>query len=114
MADAETKTFGGVFNLPSAVTRDCVVLTRLDRSTIFPWVVHRPPAIDAPARFTTASAPAMSPFESAKVKPPEASGSQGTSITRGPADCAGEPALRETVSRRTIRHTVWPSRTSAV
>src|ERR1700683_2031736 len=114
MADAETKTFGGVFNLPSAVTRDCVVLTRLDRSTIFPWVVHRPPAIDAPARFTTASAPAMSPCASARVTPPEARDPQDTSIPGGPANCAGEPALREPVSRRTIRHTVWPSRTSAV
>src|SRR5580704_5945585 len=114
MAEADTSTLGGVFSLPSAVTTDRVVRTRLERTTIFRCCVHRPPMIDAPARFTNASTPAMSPCESAKVNPPEASGSQGTSITRGPAASEGESAFRETVSRRTIRHTLWPSRTNAL
>src|SRR5215475_12436 len=94
-----------------------VVFTRLERRTILRCCVHFPSATDAPARFTTASAPAIVPCESARDNPSDASGSQGTSTIRESFDGAvlsffRPPFFGATLSRRTNRHTECPSPTS--
>src|SRR5258708_20146455 len=98
MADADTSTLGRAFIFASAATRARVVSTRLDLSSALRPAVHRPPAIDAPARFTTASAPTAAPPRSPVV------GFHGTS---NPSFPPPPPPL----SRLTRRHTLSPSPT---
>src|SRR5213593_1406327 len=50
-----------MFIFASAPTRARVVSIRLVRNSSFRPFVQRPPATDAPARFTTASAPTPAP-----------------------------------------------------
>src|SRR6266481_9868141 len=101
MADADTSTLGRAFIFASAFTSARVVSIRLARSSSFLRVDQRPPAIDAPARFTTASAPTPAPPNS------PVAGFHGTA---NPSFAPSPPAL----CGRTNRHTVCPARASAL
>src|SRR5207245_2025963 len=96
------------FILASAFTSARVVSTRLDRSNAFLCAVHRPPAIEAPARFTTASAPTPSPREPTKGAPPN-SPVAGFQATANPSFAPSPPA----VCGRTSRQPLCPARASA-
>src|SRR5712664_3687272 len=74
---------------------------RLSRSSAFLCVVHRSSAIDAPARFTTASAPTPAPPNSPVA---------GFHATATPSLAPSPPAL----CGRTNRHMVCPARASAL
>src|SRR6266436_3856155 len=100
MADADTRTLGRAFIFASAFTSARVVSIRLARSSSFLRVDQRPPAIDAPARFTTASAPTPAPPNS------PVAGFHGTA---NPSLAPSPPAL----CGRTNLHTVCPARASA-
>ena len=94
IAEPDSSTDGGFAALPMAVTRALVLWIRLERSSAFLALVHRPPAIGAPERWTTPS----SPSSAAGSSPP--SGSRGFhAISSG---SRGE--------RRTSRTTSLPSR----
>src|SRR5713226_5626402 len=101
MADADTSTLGRAFIFASAPTSARVVSIRLDRSSAFRPAVHRPSAIDAPARFTTASAPTPAPPNSPVA---------GFHATANPSFGPSPAAL----SGRTNRQTVCPARASAL
>src|SRR5437667_6418376 len=90
-----------MFIFASAPTRARVVSIRLVRNSSFRPFVRRPPAIDAPARFTTASAPTPAPPNSPVA---------GFHDTTNPSFAASPPAL----CGRTNRHTVCPPRASAL
>src|SRR5215469_7949072 len=96
MAEALIITDGLTFILPIAETSARVESTLLVRRSRFRSAVQRPPAMEAPARLTTASAPTAAPPSS------PVAGSQATS--KAPA---APPSVR--VSRRTSRQTVCPS-----
>src|SRR5467141_357885 len=101
IADADTSTLGRAFIFASAFTSARVVSIRLERSNSFLCVDQRPSAIDAPARFTTASAPTPAPPNSPVA---------GFHATTNPSFAPLPPAL----CGRTNRHTVCPPRANAV
>src|SRR6266481_8859915 len=101
MADADTSTLGRTFIFASAFISARVVSMRLARSSSFLRVDQRPPAIDAPARFTTASAPTPAPPNSPVT---------GFHATANPSFGPSPAAL----CGRTNRHTVCPARASAL
>src|SRR5712664_1185244 len=101
IAEADTRTLGRAFILASADTRARVESIRLVRSNSFLCFDQRPSAIDAPARFTTASAPTPAPPNSPVA---------GFHATANPSFAPSPPAL----CGRTRRHTVCPARASAV
>src|SRR3954451_9782536 len=81
-----------------------VASTRLLRSTAFRAAVHRPPAIDSPARLTMAEAPSITEV----VRPAVPSGRQPTRVIPGtpvPESCWLWPSGSARVSTRTS----WPS-----
>src|SRR5258708_5366828 len=61
VAEAETRTRGRADILASAWTRARVVSTRLERRSCLRCGVHRPSAMEAPPKLTTASAPTAAP-----------------------------------------------------
>src|SRR5580704_2415291 len=101
MADADTSTLGRAFIFASAFTSARVVSIRLVRNNSFLCADHLPSAIDAPARFTTASAPTPAPPNSPVA---------GFHATTNPFFAPSPPAL----CGRTNRHTVCPPRASAL
>src|SRR5712664_1506389 len=101
MADADTRTLGRTFIFASAFISARVVSMRLARSSSFLRVDQRPSAIDAPARFTTASGPTPAPPNSPVA---------GFQATAKPSFDPSPAAL----SGRTSRHTVCPAPASAL
>src|SRR5258705_12716177 len=61
VAEAETRTRGRADILARAWTRARVVSTRLERRSCLRCGVHRPSAMEAPPKLTTASAPTAAP-----------------------------------------------------
>src|SRR2546429_2725072 len=90
-----------MFIFASAPTRARVVSIRLVRNSSFRPFVQRPPATDAPARFTTASAPTPAPPNSPVA---------GFQATAKPSFPPSPPAL----CGRTNRHTVCPAEAKAL
>src|SRR6516225_84672 len=101
IAEADTSTLGRAFIFASAPTRARVVSIRLVRSNSFRAFVQRPPAIEAPARFTTASAPTPAPPNSPV---------EGFHATSNP--CLAPPTT--VLDGRISRHTVCPSRANSL
>src|SRR5258708_1320451 len=99
IAEADTRTLGRAFIFASAFTSARVVSILLARSNSFLCVVHRPSAMDAPARFTTPSPPTPAPPNSpvAGFHP-----TANPSVAPSPAPLCG----------RTNRQTVCPARAS--
>src|SRR5260370_5308289 len=101
MEEADTRTLGRVLIIASAFTGEGVVPTRPARSNSFLAADQRPSAIDAPARFTTASAPTPAPPNS-----PVAGFHATANPSVGPS-CAA-------LCGRTNRHTVCPARANTL
>src|SRR5271154_777541 len=105
VAEAERSTLGRAFIFARALTRERVVSMRLERNCALRSALQRPSAIEAPARFTTASAPTAAPPNSPVA---------GFHATSKPSFDSPFAVL----CGRTRRQTVWPSlareRTSAV
>src|ERR1700686_2925860 len=101
VADADTSTLGRAFIFASAVISARVVSMRLECNSDLRLSLQRPSAIDAPARFTTASAPTPAPPNSPVA---------GFHATTNPSFAPSPPAL----CGRTNRHTVCPARASAL
>src|ERR1700686_3678626 len=101
VADADTSTLGRAFIFASAVISARVVSMRLECNSDLRLSLQRPSAIDAPARFTTASAPTAAPPSSPVA---------GFQATTNPSFAPSPPAL----CGRTNRHTVCPARASAL
>src|SRR6267154_796096 len=99
IADADTRTLGRAFIFARAFTSARVVSIRLAPRSSFLCFDQRPSAMDAPARFTTASAPTPAPPNS------PVAGFHATanpSVAPSPAPLCG----------RTNRQTVCPARAS--
>src|SRR5216684_7270488 len=101
IAEADTRTLGRAFIFASAFKSARVVSIRLARSSSFLCFDQRPSAIDAPARFTTASAPTPAPPNSPVP---------GFQATANPSVAPSLAAL----CGRTNRQTVCPARASAL
>src|SRR6516164_2155709 len=102
MPDADTSTPGRAAIFARAWMSDRVVSTRLERKRRLRSGVHRPWATDAPAKLTTASAPAAATPSSPVI------GSQLTSDPSGLRTGPAEP------SGRISRHAVCPARFSSL